>query len=160
LTSVTNFGAATAHSTAQDAGYPGFSHIVLDTLPNSETTATVQAAVLSDQAGTTWVYGSAIPYTCASPLSMSYDPNSGTYSYPPVRDESSATLTLRVLFADGAQAVARVAGTTSDPKRQDTPVGTSSTNVNSATQLINAVSEHVANIHLAAHTYNLSAPLN
>src|SRR5271166_1125374 len=160
LTSVTNFAAATAHSTAQDAGYPGFSHIVLDTLPNPETTATVQAAVLSDQAGTTWVYGSTTPYTGASPLSMSYDPNSGTFSYPPVRDESSATLTLRLLFTDGAQAVAQVAGTTSDPKRRDTPVGTSSTNVNTATQLVNAVSKHVANIHLAARTYNLSAPLN
>ena len=161
LTSVTNFAAATAHSTAQDAGYPGFSHIVLDTLlPNPETTATVQAAVLSDQTGTTWVYGSTTPYTGASPLSMSYDPNSGTFSYPPVRDESSAKLTLRLLFTDGAQAVAQVAGTTSDPKRRDTPVGTSSTNVNTAAQLVNAVSSHVANIHLAARTYNLSAPLN
>src|SRR5208337_2738888 len=100
--SVANFAAASAHSTAQNPGFPGNSHIVLDTpLPNPETTATVQAAVLSDQAGTTWVYGSTTPYTGASPLSMSYDPNSGTFSYPPVRDESSATLTLRLLFTDG-----------------------------------------------------------
>ena len=121
LTSVTNFAAATAHSTAQDAGYPGFSHIVLDTpLPNPETTATVQAAVLSDQAGTTWVYGSTTPYTGASPLSMSYDPNSGTFSYPPVRDESSATLTLRLLFTDGRRPWPR------SPARPATPgAGTS-----------------------------------
>src|SRR5271157_5598484 len=80
--SVANFAAASAHSTAQDPGFPGNSHIVLDTpLPNPETTAMVQAAVLSDQAGTTWVYGSTTPYTGASPLSMSYDPNSGTFSY-------------------------------------------------------------------------------
>ena len=161
LTSVTNFAAATAHSTAQDAGYPGFSHIVLDTpLPNPETTATVQAAVLSDQAGTTWVYGSTTPYTGASPLSMSYDPNSGTFSYPPVRDESSATLTLRLLFTDGAQAVAQVAGATSDPRRRDQPVGTSSENVGTAALLMDAVNRQIANIHLAAGTYLMSAPLN
>ena len=71
-TSVANFAAASAHSTAQDAGYPGSSHIVLDTLPVRETTASVQAAVLSDQAGTTWVYGSPTPYTGTSPLLMSY----------------------------------------------------------------------------------------
>jgi hypothetical protein len=158
--SVTNFAAASAHSTAQDAGYPGFSHIVLDTLPNPETRATVQAAVLSNQAGTTWVYGSPTPYTGASPLAMSYDPNSGTFSFPPARDESSVTLTLRLLFKDGKQAVARFAGTTSDPKRRDTPVGTSSANVATADQLVVAVSSQVANIHLAAGTYLLGAPLN
>jgi hypothetical protein len=159
-TSVGNFAAATAHSTPQDAGFPGLSHIVLDTLPIPEATATVQAAVLSDQAGTTWVYGSPTPYTGASPLPMSYDPNSGTFSFPPVRDESSATLTLRLLFTDGAQAVARFAGTTSDPNRRDTPVGTSSANVATAAQLVDAVSSQIANIHLAAGTYSLGAPLD
>ena len=159
--SVANFAAASAHSTAQNPGFPGNSHIVLDTpLPNPETTATVQAAVLSDQAGTTWVYGSTTPYTGASPLSMSYDPNSGTFSYPPVRDESSATLTLRLLFTDGAQAVAQVAGATSDPRRRDQPVGTSSENVGTAALLMDAVNRQIANIHLAAGTYLMSAPLN
>ena len=156
--SVANFAAASAHSTAQDAGYPGSSHIVLDTLPVRETTASVQAAVLSDQAGTTWVYGSPTPYTGASPLLMSY--NSGTFSFPPVRDESSATLTLRLLFKDGKQAVARFAGTASDLNRRDTPVGTSIANVATAAQLVDAVSRQVANIHLAAATYFLGAPLN
>ena len=91
---------------------------------------------------------------------MSYDPNSGTFSYPPVRDESSATLTLRLLFTDGAQAVAQVAGATSDPRRRDQPVGTSSENVGTAALLMDAVNRQIANIHLAAGTYLMSAPLN
>ena len=159
-TPVSSFATATAHSTSQDAGFPGNAHIVLDTLPSPQTVATIQAAVLSDQAGSTWVYGSPSPYTGTSPLSMSYDPGTGVFSFPPVRDEGSATLTLRLLFVDGTQAVARFAGTTSDPNRRDTPVGTSSANVATAAQLVNAVSSQIANIHLAAGTYYLSAPLN
>jgi len=260
-TPVSNFATATAHSTSQDAGFPGNAHIVLDTLPNPQTAATIQAAVLSNQAGSTWVYGSPTPYTGIgldlldlrlmsslndvnsiptegknliivaavnnvlhfrifdddgnrvvdtdekrlteqsrqiedlrkqleslwppheltrsdkdrvitavasivgyipriSPLSMSYDPGSGVFSFPPVRDEESATLTLRLLFVDGTQAVARVAGTTSDPRRRDQPVGTSSENVATAAQLGDAVNRQIANIHLAAGIYLMSAPLN
>ena len=261
-TPVSNFATATAHSTSQDAGFPGNAHIVLDTLPNPQTAATIQAAVLSNQAGSTWVYGSPTPYTgigldlldlrlmsslndvssiptdgknliivaavnnvlhfrifdddgkvvvdtdekmlteqarqiedlrkqleslwppheltwsdkdrvvtavasivgyiprISPPLSMSYDPGSGVFSFPPVRDEESATLTLRLLFVDGTQAVARVAGTTSDPRRRDQPVGTSSENVATAAQLGDAVNRQIANIHLAAGIYLMSAPLN
>ena len=81
-TPVSNFATATAHSTSQDAGLPGNAHIVLDILPSPQTAATIQAAVLSNQAGSTWVYGSPTPYTGTSPLSMSYDPGTGVFSFP------------------------------------------------------------------------------
>ena len=158
--SVSNFAAATAHSIPQDGGFPGHSHVVLDTLPRRQTKATVRAAILSNQAGTTWSYGSPTPYTGTSPLPMSYEASSGTFSFPPVRNEDGSTLTLRLIFADGSQAVARFAGTTSDPDRRDTPVGTSVANVATTAELINAVSGRVANIHLATGSYLLGEPLS
>ena len=69
-------------------------------------------------------------------------------------------MTLRLLFKDGKQAVARFAGTASDLNRRDTPVGTSSENVDTAALLMDAVNRQIANIHLAAVTYLMSEPLN
>ena len=51
------------------------------------------------------------------------------------RNESGATLTLRLIFRDGTLAVARFAGATSDPNRRDQPVGTSTATVATADQL-------------------------
>ena len=56
--------------------------------------------------------------------------------------------------------MAQVAGATSDPRRRDQPVGTSSENVGTAALLMDAVNRQIANIHLAAGTYLMSAPLN
>lgn len=144
---------------------------MIDSLPAGQTGATVRQAVLTDQAGGIWVYSATgvMPYTNgrdfydsgtgAHPdgLPLSYDPNTGTFSFPPYRDEAGASLTLRLIFNDGSQAVARFAGMTSDLNLRDTPAGASSRTVHTPTELTRAIADKIGNIHLVANAGTVQA---
>ncbi|WP_165068516.1 discoidin domain-containing protein [Paludisphaera rhizosphaerae] len=163
---VSNFATVSAASLPQSTSYPGLSHAALTAASlGSQTFATVQSAVLSDQSGNAWVYyrsGAPAPYSgVASPLSMTYRADAGVFDFVPLRDESDATLTLRLTFDDGSQAVAKFAGAAADLGRTavDPRVGQSSVNVSTAADLVAAVAADSPVIHLAAGTYVLNGPL-
>jgi F5/8 type C domain len=166
-----NLPQARAASLPQDAAAPGNSHAALDAaslaaLPSGQSFATVRSAVLSNLYGSSWIYarsGTPAPYPGGmNPLTMLYNPTTGVFDFPPVRDEDGSTLTLLLTFNDGSQAVARFVGATSDVGRRvaDPRVGASVQNVSSAADLLAALQAHASNIHLTAGSYVLNAPLN
>jgi hypothetical protein len=127
-----SFASATAHS-QQISPSIGTSSIVLDSLPSGQSSTSIKQAVLSDQVGGVWVYSanSTQPQTYASDffdeqqrygMPLTYN-QAGTFSFPAYRNEIDSTLTLRLIFNNGSQAIARVAGLTSDPNQRALPVG-------------------------------------
>ncbi|OJW18841.1 MAG: hypothetical protein BGO49_17610 [Planctomycetales bacterium 71-10] len=165
-----DLAAFSARSLPQDSGFPGLAHAALDAaslaaLPTPQSFATVRSAVLTDRHGAAWLYlrdGAPPPYTgFGDPTRMSYSTAAGTLSFPPVRDETGSTLTLRLTFDDGSQAIARFAGAYADLGRLavDPRVGASTRLVTDAAGLLAALDADVPSIRLAAGTYTLDSPL-
>jgi hypothetical protein len=161
---VSNLPQTRATSLDQDPSYPGYSHVKLDaaSLPSGKTLAAVSSAILGDDHGSNWTYGTA-PYIGggASPLAMQYNAATGVFDFPPVRDEAGATLNLLLTFTDGSQAVARFVGKPSDIGRRaaDTRVGAAPFDVSSAASLLTALGNSKPNIRLKAGAYTLTQPL-
>ena len=97
---------------------PGDVHVALSGLPP----ASIAAAALSGSSGGIWVAKihpnapmDAGPY--AMPLSLVQDPSRGgaDLHFPPFRDESGGSMTLRLLFEDGRTALATIPGGKCDP---------------------------------------------
>lgn len=165
-----DLAAFSARSLPQDSGFPGLSHVGIDAaslagLPTPQSFAKVRSAVLSDQHGAAWLYlrdGAPAPYTgFGDPTRMSYSTSTGALSFPPVRDETGSTLTLRLTFDDGSQAIARFAGAYADLDRLavDPRVGASTRVVTDAAGLLAALDSDAPSIRLAAGTYSLDRPL-
>lgn len=165
-----DFAAFSARSLPQDAGFPGLSHAAVDgaslaALPTPQSFATIRSAVLTNQHGTAWLYlrpGAPAPYTgFGDPTRMAYNPAAGSFDFPPIRDESGATLSLRLTFDDGSTAVARFAGGRADLGRLavDPRVGASPLVVSDSAALLAALAADAPSIRLAAGTYTLDRPL-
>ncbi len=78
--------------------------------------------------------------------------------FPPVRDESGATMTLRLLFADGRSAVASFSGGVCDPSlRSEGPAATSV--VARPGDDLNDLANRFGTVTLAPGTYTLGRPL-
>jgi hypothetical protein len=159
-----------ARSLPQDSAFPGLSHVAVDAaslaaLATPQSFATIRSAVLSNQHGAAWLYlndGAPAPYTgFADPTRMSYSAPAGVLTFPPVRDETGSTLTLRLIFDDGSQAVARFSGALADLGRLavDPRVGEAPRIVTDAAGLLAALAADAPSIRLAAGTYSLDRPL-
>jgi hypothetical protein len=165
VTAEVNLLPAVAHSTPQDAAYPGNSHVQLDGLPFGKTFADVRSALLSNRHGANWRYvksGQPAPYTdpYAAPMDMAFNATTGIFDFPPVRDEIDSSLTLLLTFTDGKQAVARFAGASSDISLRAPARGTAAeVNVTSAADLLAKLALQTPNIRLKAGTYTFSSPL-
>ncbi|AMV37333.1 discoidin domain-containing protein [Planctomyces sp. SH-PL62] len=166
-----NLSGFVASSRPQDAQYPGFSHAAIDAaslaaLPSPQSFATIRSAVLSDRRGAAWLFlkpGAPAPYTgFPSPTAMRLDAASGVLDFPPVRDESGSTLTLRLTFDDGSEAVSRFAAATADLGRLavDPRVGATTRIVADAAGLLAAIDAGAPSIHLQPGVYALHQPLN
>jgi hypothetical protein len=141
---------------------PGDVHLTVAGLPAGRA---VVAASLSDQADALWVYrkdpnSSYYSDPFASPLGFrpAADPSHADLSFSPVRDETGATLTLRLQFDDGTTAIARVAGGAADVGEIGPGIATTSVVAHPGDDL-NALANQYGTVHLSAGTYALSQPL-
>jgi hypothetical protein len=145
----------------QDLVGPGDVHIALSGLPVGHK---VVAALLNDPTRTDWSYtaaGTAEPDP--NGLSLAFqpsatDPTRADIDFPPDRDESNATMTLRLVLDDGTMLATTFAGGSCDPGLRSPSPASSSINAQPGANL-NALANEYGTVHLAAGTYNLSAPL-
>jgi hypothetical protein len=142
---------------------PGDVHVALGKLPAART---IVSAVLSDEAGVTWVYNSSGIYPDPlAPLALpmgfrrwANDPTRADVGFPPVRNESGATLTLRLVLHDGTMLATTMAGGSSDPGlRAPGPAPTSV--IAHPGDDLNALANRFGTVQLSAGTYALSQPL-
>ncbi len=145
----------------QDLVGPGDVHVALSGLPAGRK---VVAALLNDPTRTDWSYaaaGTAEPDPSGLPLAFqpsATDPTRADIDFPPDLDESNATMTLRLVLDDGSMLATTFAGGASNPGlRSPSPASSSITAQPGAN--LNALANEYGTVHLAAGTYNLSAPL-
>jgi hypothetical protein len=142
---------------------PGDVHLKLSGLPGGRT---VTAAQLSDGTLNTW--GFARPgatfndgNVVALPLAFqgsTTDPTRADVDFPPIRNESQATLTLRLVLDDGTNLVATFPGGAADPGLRSPNIAASHVVAQPGDDLQSLANQY-GTVHLSAGTYNLSAPL-
>jgi len=138
-------------------------HVALDGLPAGRK---VVAATLSDGIAGSWVYRSAGQSTyyadpSALPLAVAAsrkNPAKADLDFPPIRNESGATMTLRLLLDDGTSTVTTFAGGFSDPGLRSPSPAPSTVAAHPGDDL-NDLANRFGQVHLTAGTYNLNQPL-
>ncbi len=145
----------------RDPSNPGAVHLLLSGLP----TPSVVAAALSDPVGGAWVYKErddiafdVAPYPLPLTPRRGQSPGQADLFFPPIRDESGATLTLRLLLRDGSMAVARFPGGPADPGKRAPGPASSSTVAHPGDDL-NALANRFGTVRLAPGQYRLNHPL-
>jgi hypothetical protein len=136
-------------------------HVQLGGLPRKP----VAAAALSNLAHMTWVWKAdervgfeTDPYPLPMSFEQSGDGSRADLHFPPDRDESGGSLTLRLLFRDGKTAVATIAGGRSDPAlRAVGPVATRKTA--KPGDDLNDLANRFGELLLTSGTYPLDRPL-
>jgi hypothetical protein len=145
----------------QDLAGPGDVHVALSGLPAGRT---VVGALLNDPTRIDWSYaanGAAEPDPSGLPLTFrpsATDPTRADIDFPPIRDESNANLTLRLILDDGTMLATTFAGGSSDPGLRSSAPASSSITAHPGDDL-NALANQDGTVHLAAGTYSLSSPL-
>jgi hypothetical protein len=140
---------------------PGDVHVALSGLPAGHK---VVAALLNDPTRNDWSYaaaGTAEPDPNGLPLAFqpsASDPTRADIDFPPDRDESNATLTLRLVLDNGTMLATTFAGGSSDPGLRSPSPASSSITARPRDNL-NALANQYGTVHLTAGTYNLSTPL-
>lgn len=143
---------------------PGDVHVRLSKMSR---TPLFQAAVLSDSVRGTWVYRrdgnvrSPIPEGMpADPLVVRPGPSRDAVDlyFPPYRDETGSTLTLRFVERDGRVAVLRFPGGTCDYFLRAPRPGTTTAQAKPGDDL-NALANQHGTVNLAPGTYRLIHPL-
>ncbi len=147
----------------QDLTGPGDVHLALSGIPTRQT---VVAAQLTDGTLNSWDYttagtslgdGNSLPQPLAFQLNPS-DPTQADVDFPPVRDESQTTMTLRLVLGDGTNLVTTFTGGAANlGLRCPQPPATSIVAAPGAD--LNTLANEYGTVHLTAGTYNLSAPL-
>lgn len=125
----------------------------------------IVAAVLTNASGRDWVYrGPSAPADLhVDPYSMAMDfvaepPGAWSLAFPPLRNETGTTLTLRLLYDDGTIGLATVAGGVADPGRLSAlPAATSI--VARPGDNLQALVNAYGTVKLSAGVHDLSAPL-
>jgi hypothetical protein len=151
---------ASARWLGQDAASPGLVRVAVTGLP---TLRRAIAAVLTDEAGLSWVYradaaASVYEDPFSRPMSLWIAPGGVELAFTPRRDESGTTLTLRLELDDGTTAVARVAGGSVDLGRiMPGPAATSV--VAHPGDDLNDLANRYGSVRLAAGRYDLDRPL-
>jgi hypothetical protein len=147
----------------QDLTGPGDVHLALGGIPTGHT---VVAAQLTDGTLTSWDYataGTAMQDGNGSPLPLGFqphasDPTQADVDFQPIRDESQAILTLRLVLDDGTSLVDTFPGGTANlALRAPAPAATSI--VAAPGDDLGALANQYGTVHLTAGTYHLSAPL-
>jgi hypothetical protein len=141
---------------------PGDVHVALSGLPANRAIA---AAVLTDGVRGSWVYrpGDRVPLDVepdALPLAMRRGAvrTSAEMFFPPERDESKTTITLRLVFQDGEAAVATFAGGPCDPARR-APVPERSETVAQPGADLERLAAQFGTVRLSKGDYTLNRPL-
>ena len=141
---------------------PGDVHVSLTGLPASRAIA---AAVLSDASRCVWAYkvGDKAPLDVepgAAPLGfqVASDRTSVELFFAPSRNESTATLTLRLVFADGSSAIGSFPGGPCDPALRAPALDRSEIVARPGDDLA-ALVDRYGTIHLSKGTYPLPRPL-
>jgi hypothetical protein len=120
----------------------------------------VVSAVLSDQDGIEWSYAS--PANPDDPplgfRATAADPSRADLSFPPARDETGATLTLRLVLDDGSTVAAQFAGGAVDLGRRAPAIAATSVVAHPGDDL-GALANQYGTVHLSAGTYLLNGPL-
>jgi hypothetical protein len=149
----------------QDGQGPGSGdvHATLASLPAG---LSVIAAELTDAVGGTWIeqtsaartfYGD--PY--ALPLTLnrtSADAPTADLFFPPIRSETGSALTLRLIFSDGSNAVASLAGGSADSGLRSANIAATSVVAHPGDDL-SALTNAYGTVHLTAGEYDLGRPL-
>jgi hypothetical protein len=142
---------------------PGDVHLALAGLPAGHT---VVAAQLTDGTLTSWDYttaGASLQDGNAGPLPLAFrpdpsDPSQADLGFPPIRDESQAAMTLRLVLDDGSNQVVTFPGGAANVALR--APGPSATSIVAAPgDDLAALANQYGTVHLTAGTYNLSAPL-
>jgi hypothetical protein len=142
-------------STWLGQGASGEARVALDGLPAS---GRAVSAFLSDGIVGAWsdkpVEGETLPLT----VHRGADPSKAEILFPPIRDETGATMTLRLVFADGRSAVASFPGGACDPTLRSPAPDATSVRARPGDDL-NDLANRFGTVTLAAGTYPLSRPL-
>jgi len=159
------FVTLTARWLGQDGGEaagPGSARLAVGGLPKGRALA---GAVLSDPARGVWAYRPDGPAAFpdepeAAPLVVrrAGDGESADLFFAPQRDEAGARLTLRLVYRDGASAVADLEGGPCDPARRAPAVGPGEAVARPGDDL-NDLAARTGTVRLAAGEYRLSRPL-
>ena len=126
----------------------------------------IAAAVLSDPVRGLWVYragGERSGFEVDShalPLSIRRGTTRSSVElfFPPVRDESTTTLSLRLIYTDGESAVGAITGGQCDVAKRAPAIAATETIAKPGDDL-NALANRFGNVHLVAGDYRLSQPL-
>jgi hypothetical protein len=156
---------ATAHWLGQDAvgpGGPGAVHVSISGLPVSPAIA---GAVLSNSQRGVWIYRAKEGTTAgadAFALPLSIKPRADRKSidvfFPPYRDESKGTMTLRLIAADGRSRVVTFPGGSCDPGKRSAVPDAREATARPGDDLQNLV-DQFGSVSLSPGTYRLSRPL-
>ena len=148
----------------QDPTGPGSVHVSLSGLARLPS---ISAAVLTDSVRGTWVYrgedrsGPALPQgDLTGPLAVRPGSDRGTIDvfFPPYRDETSATFTLRLIERDGRMSVVRFTGGACDLARCSPRPAESQVDARPGDDL-NALVQKGGTVTLTPGTYRLGRPL-
>lgn len=141
---------------------PGDVHVRLEGLPRSP----IAAAALNNSSQGLWSVrpNGGVPFDCgpeALPMSLERgtDPSVADLRFPPHRDETGGTMTLRLLFEDGRFAIAQFPGGPADPGlRASFRPASSETTARPGDDLQDLV-KRFGTVKLASGAYALSRPL-
>ena len=156
------FSAQWAGQDGQNPVGPGDVHVALSGLPAGRK---VVAALLNDPTRIDWSYAaSGTAQLDPSGLSLAFrpsatDPTKADIYFSPIRNESGANLTLRLVLDDGTMLATSFAATSpSDPGLRSPAPASSSITANPGDDL-NALANQYGTVHLAVGTYLMAAPL-
>jgi hypothetical protein len=153
--------AVTARWVGQDRAR-GDVHVALDNLPGDREVA---AAVLSDSVQGLWIDrgdGKIAVHDDPGAMPLAFKRAADLFRadlhFPPVRDETGATMTLRLIFRDGATAIAQFPGGPCDPSLGAPAVAATSAVAKPGDDL-NDLANRFGTVRLSSGTYRLSKPL-
>lgn len=145
-----------------DPAGPGVVKVALEGLPRE----TIQAAALSDPVGGTWVYKGRddVPFEAATyplplTLRLDRDPTRAELAFPPIRDESGGTMSLRLDLGRGRIAFVQFTGGPADPGLRAPREPEKSTVVARPGDDLNSLANRHGTVRLSAGTYRLTQPL-
>ena len=145
-----------------EAAAPGSIRVAVEGLPRSA----VVAAALTDEVGGAWIIKAKedVPFEVATyPLPLMFDRRAGStraeVAFPPIRDESGGTMTLRVRFADGRERACTFPGGTADPTLRGGPGPSASETTAKPGADLNELAKRYGTIRLEPGEYRLDRPL-
>ena len=145
-------------------GRPGDVHVAISGLPSAPAIA---AAVLSNSQRGVWIYRMNDRVTANVAADPSVEPFTITANtesksldvfFPPYRDESKSTMTLRLVAADGRSSIIRFAGGICDPAKRSGEPAAGSATAKPGDDLQSLV-DRVGSVTLGPGIYRLDRPL-